>query len=619
MAGSYRFLFYDLLANAALTELPMVQVNFSHKLNDVGAFTGSLVLSAATTYLFPWANTPPGRTALYVDRGGRIVWAGIVVTRTYTQGAGAGQAQSLTIGAAEMFWYFLRKRVITADAVFTNVDQLTVVESLLNTAQAAPSGNIGVAVPSTTSGILRTQTWHAYERKLVGVAIKDLSVLDQGFDWRLDVDYGVGGQAAGIPGKQFVLGYPRIGQPFSSSGWVFEHPGNIEDYTWPEDASAQAVTAYMQGSGSGSSMILSSATNTALLMAGYPQLDEVFVAKDQTDPSVVAARAVAAVKAYSSPVVLPQILVDPDQDPKFGSYALGDDCLVRITSPQFPALGQQSVYRLTVLGDKPSGFWRLDDTHGTAADVSGNLLNGTVSGGVTVAQPGALTDGDFAMAFDGLTGAITGSTSNLLDPGLGSLSVEGWVKLGTSGGSPASSWLCVHKGGGSVGSAGWGFGEGNNTSAFGWRFSDGTHAVIANYTLPVGYRPQDLVGRWAHVVVIFDRTTNTFRVYVNGVRQSTEPSIAAVTGSVGGAGQLGIGTGAGGWLQLGGLDDVAIYQSVLTDQQVANHFQTALSGNPFIGTQPGYQGYWRIVAIDVQPQDQGIREQVILTLGAPPV
>lgn len=352
--AAYHYVFADLLTNNVLAELPLKRVRFDSKLNDIGSFTGYLAMAdPAVQKLQPWTQTPGGRTALYVDRGGTIVWGGVVVTRRFSQGPnvqGSVGAFLLEIGASEMFWYFRDKRVLAADTTFTNVDQLSIAQSLINDAQAVASGNIGVQVPVNTSGVLRTQTWRGSDRKKVGQALMDVAQLDNGFDWQLRVGYGLGGQPAGVAGKQLVLGYPRIGNPYTTSGWVFEFPGNVADYSWPEDSSLQAVTAYVQGSGTGAAMIQSSNTVTALLDAGYPLLEEVFQAKDQIDPNAIAARAVSFAKAYSSPVTLPQLMVRADLDPVLGSYGVGDDCLVRLTSPQFPASGGQPGY---------SSYWRI--------------------------------------------------------------------------------------------------------------------------------------------------------------------------------------------------------------------------------------------------------------------
>jgi hypothetical protein len=350
--SGYRYIFADLITNTTLTELPLKQVQFDQRLNDVGSFKGRLNISdPAVQKLQPWTQTPGGRTALYVDRDGRIVWGGVVVTKQYTQGgAASGTPFVLEISASEFFWYFRNKRVITSDTAFTNVDQLTIAQSLFNTAQGVRNGNIGVAVPTNLSGVLRSQTWKGVDRKKVGQAVIDMAVLDNGFDWQIRTDYGTGGQPAGVPGKQLALGYPRLGNSFITSGWMFEFPGNIVGYNWPEDSSAQAVTAYVQGQGAGANMVQSSNTITSLLDAGYPQLDETFPLKDQTDPTAVAARAVAIAKAYSSPITLPELVVRADADPVLGSYVVGDDANIRITSAQFPAQGGSVGYDV---------FWRI--------------------------------------------------------------------------------------------------------------------------------------------------------------------------------------------------------------------------------------------------------------------
>src|SRR5215472_3143191 len=162
-APLYRYLFYDLVTNSPLAELPLKRVRFEKKLNEVGSFVGYLPLSDPNVQKLlgrtnPWAATPGGRTAVYVDRNGAIVWGGIVVTRQYSQGTvlGGVGAFMMEIGASEFMWYFRDKRVIAADAIFTNVDQLAIAQSLINTAQTGRNANIGVAVPSNTSGVLRT-------------------------------------------------------------------------------------------------------------------------------------------------------------------------------------------------------------------------------------------------------------------------------------------------------------------------------------------------------------------------------------------------------------------------------------------------------------------------------
>src|SRR5262245_34356185 len=76
-----------------------------------------------------------------------------------------------------------------------------------------------------------------------------------------------------------------------------------------------------------------------------------------------------------------------------------------------------SNFAAEVLADGPIGYWRLGEALGSvnAADASGNLNNGTCSGGITFGQPG-FHGGDTAALFDGRTGRIIVLNSNSLNP-----------------------------------------------------------------------------------------------------------------------------------------------------------------------------------------------------------
>lgn len=80
------------------------------------------------------------------------------------------------------------------------------------------------------------------------------------------------------------------------------------------------------------------------------------------------------------------------------------------------------------MGDGPVAYWRLGESSGTnAADSSGNGLNGTYTGGVTLGQPGALVDdANTAVAFNGSTGYVTVGAPAALKMTT-QFSVEAWV------------------------------------------------------------------------------------------------------------------------------------------------------------------------------------------------
>jgi hypothetical protein len=63
-------------------------------------------------------------------------------------------------------------------------------------------------------------------------------------------------------------------------------------------------------------------------------------------------------------------------------------------------------YATTVLADGPTSYWPLDEASGSVAhDRTASARNGTITGGVTLGQPGPIS-GATAMAFDGTSGYV---------------------------------------------------------------------------------------------------------------------------------------------------------------------------------------------------------------------
>ena len=216
-----------------------------------------------------------------------------------------------------------------------------------------------------------------------------------------------------------------------------------------------------------------------------------------------------------------------------------------------------SAYSDKVLADGAVAYWRLNETSGTTAvDLKGGN-NGTISGGVTLNQPGALVDGDKAMTFDGNTGKITGGTFTIS----AAFSVEAWMKTTLT--TPASRVSCWSN----LASTDTVYCGIDSGKPYMYRFG-GTNffgvATVAN-------------GAWRHLVYTHDGTTA--RMYVDGVLDSTfVESHAAASGPLGiGFDQLSVSYWSGG------LDDVAIYPTALTAAQIKAHYDATLTaGSPFL-------------------------------------
>lgn len=348
---TYRYLFVDLLTNEIIAELPLTGVSFTQQLNQPGSFQGHLLLSGINTYQFNVdPSTIPGKCGLYVDRNGELIWGGVIWGRTYNS-----TEQKVTYNAREWLSYFERRR-ITQTVEFTGVDQLLIAKTLIQDAQSAAHGNIGVLYNTqgqTTSGVLVDRVYYYYELKGVFQGIQDLSRQSDGFDFEIDVFYD---PMTGLPAKAFNTYYPRSGLIYSPSNLnipVFEFPaGNMVEYEYPEDGSIAANSVYALGAGSNEGKLISNAQSSTKFDEGWALLEDQANYSDVTDQTVLDKLAIGAVTAFAYPPITMKIVVPAYVNPELGSYSLGDDCRIVIRDDRFPN-GFDEIYRIVGLSVQP--------------------------------------------------------------------------------------------------------------------------------------------------------------------------------------------------------------------------------------------------------------------------
>lgn len=351
MATTYRYLFADLLTNAILAELPITGVSFTQQLNTAGTFTGHLLLSGVNAAgLNVATGTIPGRTAIYVDRNGTLVWGGVLWNRQYNS-----ITQALTFQAREFLSLFERRRIITT-AAYTNIDQLQLAQTIMSNAQGATGGNIGMLYnqdsgSTNTSGVLVSRTYYGYEYKQVLAAVQDLAKQTSGFDFEISTYY----DGDGNPAKSFNTYYPKSGKTYtttSTTAPVFQLPGNIVEYEYPEDATIAANTIYALGAGSNEGKLLATATDATKVSDGWPLLEDQVNYSDITDATLLAGLASGQITAVSYPPTTLRVVAPPSQSPEFGTYEIGDEVRVIINDNRFPTT-LDAIYRLVALSVTP--------------------------------------------------------------------------------------------------------------------------------------------------------------------------------------------------------------------------------------------------------------------------
>jgi len=225
-------------------------------------------------------------------------------------------------------------------------------------------------------------------------------------------------------------------------------------------------------------------------------------------------------------------------------------------------------YRQAVLADDPVAYWRLDETSGsTAKDSSGNGLDLIIEQGVVVGETGALAcDPDLAMGFaNAEAGHLAAGTDPAFEP-KNALSFEFWM-LQSGPVTPNEKPLWY-------GDAyllpwgAWGFGRVMDESVFDF------HVNLAGTSAGVHTDALTLQDTWYYVAATYDGTT--LRVYVDGVldAQASPPEIPSGPIVYGDDKGIAVGGcyGAGCSTFNGKIDEVAVYDKVLSAERIAAHF-----------------------------------------------
>jgi len=294
---------------------------------------------------------------------------------------------------------------------------------------------------------------------------------------------------------------------------------------------------------------------------------------------------IASVKATSWPWAEP-VLHYRDAGVKPGSahtYAVtaSDGTSASAKSPASATVTVSSTsparsYSRTVLADKPSFFWPLNEHSGTTAhDSSGNGFTGIYEPGTTQGVPGPITgDPATATAFDGHSGLVT-SAGRVAGPG--AFSIEGWFKTSSNTGGKLI-----------------GFGS----SQTGMSLSYDRHVYLMNdgqlvfgvfnhglFTIETPRVYND--GHWHYVVATLDPKAGMAR-YVDGQLIGTNPNAGAEPYSgywrVGGDSLKGLWnldywktnsqgtTEPNSYYVSGDIGDVAVYPYALSAARVAAHY-----------------------------------------------
>ncbi len=270
------------------------------------------------------------------------------------------------------------------------------------------------------------------------------------------------------------------------------------------------------------------------------------------------------------------------------------------------ALSANADYATTLSSLNPLGYWRLNEPSQpvvptypmTNSSAAGNALNGDYFGVPLLGQPGALST-DNAVNLNGVSQYAQVSNNAACNPS-GPFTVEFWANLtNVSAGAKSgvvSRYITVA--GGPTGQFGYLFFANNGNSQWQFRVYNGTAGVTV--TDPATALQADT---WYHVVGVYDGSQ--IQIYVNGVASAT-PVVATCVVNTNTPLRIGAGTTetAPSLFFPGYLDEVAIYPTALTPDQIYAHYDAATTNAAGYAAQVqslNPNAYWKLNEPTVPP------------------
>ncbi len=219
---------------------------------------------------------------------------------------------------------------------------------------------------------------------------------------------------------------------------------------------------------------------------------------------------------------------------------------------------QIGTYPNVILSDSPVAYWHLGEASGTvASDSSGGGYNGTYSGTLLQGQPSILPGGYGASCNLQGTGYIVTPSTTALAGISAPVSLEAWIEISTVP-STIATIIGISNGGPQLAIS-------SQSTVGALTFG---YAGIVNGTQSTGVISANTK---THIVATCDVSGN-ITYYINGAAAGTGTTTVH-TGS--GNGNIGRYVVLGGYQWGGSVQEVAVYNTVLSSQQVTNHYIAA--------------------------------------------
>jgi hypothetical protein len=393
------------------TPWPLSGVKFSVLARGVGELRATLQLADPTIRAMgPWEHFYPRKTGIVVIRTvespgtGQLthdpVWHGILWAAPKDPATGR---MDLLFQTVESLW---SRRLITGpppmgqrdsagnllpSLSWTQADQAQIVRDLLDPDKFSQIGDLSgeydfpgwitVEAPEENTGVPRDLTYARGSETNLLKAHQDRSKVINGYEWytAIRVLDGEDAYSASTFRCQFIWGYPRLGRRYGVDhiprlSYYTDGRGNVADIQYEHDGSSVSNVVWGTGSGYDDDALRVSTTNRTDWENGFlitedrysnPDVSRASTLQEQNDAHLL--------QGYANEQFVSSVTVRGDLFPHFGSYAIGDDCLVTTddwTWPDRPDGTRGVTYVSRIMG------WEVTPPEGDSSELVKLRLGG---------------------------------------------------------------------------------------------------------------------------------------------------------------------------------------------------------------------------------------------------
>lgn len=376
-----RWFLADLRTGRQILDLPVLDGTWSVQLNSPGQLDCTLNMQDPDIRALGLRNaSSPAKTVLAVVEHDVLVEAGPIWARTYDR-----DTQKLKLSGKGIWSLFDHRMIEPLLAASIGVNQFvipdpsdtkgvktmpnpnvathisnvwlgTIAKRLVAQAETWSGGDLPIVYPPDDLGI-NVRNFEGAEFKSVGEAITQLTQVDGGpdimFQPQLTAD------RLGIQ-WEMRIGTPTQPQLYAQTSVVFDMSvpeSRITNLSVAEDASAMGSVSWATGGRAADSVLISRASASTLLDAGYPLLEVLDSShSDVTVQSTLDAYAVENLVFGSGPVEIWKFNTELDGSPDFSEYTVGDvvQIVVGETSDPYLVPGTYQQRIVSLAGDHRS-------------------------------------------------------------------------------------------------------------------------------------------------------------------------------------------------------------------------------------------------------------------------